>query len=267
MSTLGYALADGMTIAKRNVIKIRRSPDWLGVVLVTPIMFVVLFGYVFGSSIEIPGMSYREYLLPGIFVQAVIFGATLAGYGLTEDLQRGAIDRFRTLPMAPSAVLVGRTASDVLANVASLVVMTLTGLLVGWRIDTSVGEAMLGFAILLLFAYSLSWVWATVALLIRTPESYNSASSVVVFPLAFVANTFVQSSRLPGPLETIAEWNPVSAVAQAARELFGNTSAAMPVSDAWPLQNAVLASLLWSALILAVFVPLATRMYRKAVSR
>jgi ABC-2 type transport system permease protein len=267
MNAAQMAIADGLTIARRNAIKIRRVPDLLGFVILSPVMFVLLFAYVFGDSIEIPGMSYREFLVPGIFVQTMIFGASLTGLGLIEDLQKGIIDRFRTLPMAASAVLIGRSASDVIANAVSLVAMALVGLLVGWRIHSTPQQAILGFALLLLFAFAFSWVMAVVALAIRTPEVYNNAGFMVIFPLSFIANTFVDATRLPGPLQVIADWNPVSAITQAARELFGNTSAAMPVPDVWPLRHSVLASLLWTALILVVFMPLATWRYKKAVSR
>jgi ABC-2 type transport system permease protein len=267
MNAVQMAIADGVTIARRNAIKIRRTPDLLVFVVLAPIMFVLLFAYVFGSMIEIPGISYREFMMAGIFTQTVIYGASLTGLGLVEDLQKGIVDRFRSLPMSPSAVLIGRTSSDVIANVTSLVVMAVVGLIVGWRIHTPPQEALLGFLLLLLFAYALSWVMAVVALLIRTPEAYNSVGWMVIFPLSFIANTFVDSTRLPGPLRVAAEWNPASAVTQAARELFGNTHPAMATSDAWPLQHPVVASLLWTALILAVFVPLGTWRYKKAVSR
>jgi ABC transporter DrrB family efflux protein len=267
MNTVQMALTDGLTIARRNAIKIKRAPDLLGFVVMQPIMFVLLFAYIFGSAIEVPGMSYREFMIPGIFTQTAIFGALLTGYGLVLDLQKGIIDRFRSLPMSPSAVLVGRTSSDVFSNVVSLVAMAAVGLIVGWRIHTSPLDALLGFLLLLLFAYAISWGMAVVALSIRTPEVYNNASTMVIFPVVFIANTFVDSSRLPGPLRVVAEWNPVSAVTQATRELFGNTNSAIPVSGAWPLQHPVAASLLWTALLLAVFVPLATRCYQKAVSR
>jgi ABC transporter DrrB family efflux protein len=267
MNTVQMAITDGLTIARRNAIKIKRAPDLLGFVIMQPIMFVLLFAYVFGSAIEVPGMSYREFMLPGIFTQTAIFGALLTGYGLVLDLQKGIIDRFRSLPMSPSAVLIGRTSSDVFSNVVSLVAMAAVGLIVGWRIHTSAADALLGFLVLLLFAYAISWVMAVVAMSIRTPEVYNNASTMVIFPVVFIANTFVDSSRLPGPLRVIAEWNPVSAVTQATRELFGNTNPAMPVSGAWPLRHPVAASLLWTAVLLAVFIPLATRAYQKAVSR
>jgi ABC-2 type transport system permease protein len=267
MSDMAQALGDGMVVAKRNLIKIKRVPDLLVFSTLSPIMFVLLFAYVFGSAIEIPGLSYREFLIAGIFAQTVLFGATITGAGLAQDIQKGIIDRFRSLPMARSAVLVGRTTSDLVNNVIVVVVMSVTGLIVGWRIRSSPLEALAGFALLLLFAYAISWVMAVVGLSVRSPEVFNNASFIAIFPLTFIANTFVGTNNLPGPLKVIAEWNPVSAVTQAARELFGNTSPLMPVSDAWPLQHPVLASLLWSAVILVVFVPFAIHRYRRAVSR
>ncbi|GAA1718044.1 ABC transporter permease [Nonomuraea bangladeshensis] len=267
MNALRLAAADGLTIARRDALKIRRAPDLLGGVITLPIVFVLLFAYVFGSMISLPGMSYGEYLLPGIFVMTIVMSSQITGYTLTQDLQKGIFDRFRTLPMSPSAVLVGQTVSDVIMNLASVITMALVGLLVGWRIHSSPGEAALGFLMLLLFSYAFSWVTATVALALRTPETFNNVATIVSFPIVFLSNAFVDSARLPGPLKPIAEWNPVSTLIQGTRELFGNTSAAMPVPDVWPLRNAVAASLLWSVVLLAVFVPLATRLYQRAISR
>jgi ABC transporter DrrB family efflux protein len=232
-----------------------------------PIMFVLLFAYVFGGAIEVPGVGYREFLIAGIFAQTVVFGATFTGYSVAEDLQKGIIDRFRSLPMAPSAVLFGRTLSDVAINVISLVIMSLTGLIVGWRVHTSAPEALGGFLLILAFAYAISWVTAYVALLVRTPEVVNNASFVVIFPLTYIANTFVPSQTLPGPLKTFAEWNPISAVTQAAREAFGNTSPQLPPADVWPMQHPALYALIWVAGILAVFIPLAVRKYNRVAGR
>jgi ABC-2 type transport system permease protein len=267
MSALTAALGDGAVVARRNLIKVKRVPDILVFTTLQPIMFILLFAYVFGSAIDAPGVNYREFLIAGIFAQTVIFGATFTGAGLADDMQKGIIDRFRSLPMSRSAVLVGRTASDILYNVLVITVMSLTGLLVGWRIRTSFLEAAAGFLLLLLFAYAISWVMAYVGLLVPTPEVVNNAAFIVIFPLTFIANTFVPSSGLPGPLRVVAEWNPVSAVTQAARELFGNVGAGVPVPDVWSLQHPVLYTLLWVALILAVFVPLAVRQYKRAASR
>jgi len=263
MSELVAALGDVRVIARRNVIKITRVPEVLVFVLLSPIMFVLLFGYVFGNSIDVPGTSYREFLIAGIFAQTVLFGATFTGAGIAEDMQKGIIDRFRSLPMSRGAVLAGRTASDVIYNVLSVVIMAATGLLIGWRVRGSLLEALAGFALLLLFAYAVSWIMALIALLVPSPEVINNASFMVIFPLSFVANTFVPSDDLPGPLKAFAEWNPVSAVTQAARELFGNIPAGTPEPTAWPLENPVLYTLLWIVAIVGVFAPMSIARYKR----
>jgi ABC-2 type transport system permease protein len=269
MTRLAYAFADGAVVAKRNLIKIKRVPEVLVFVLISPIMFVLLFAYVFGDSIPIPGVDYREFLMAGIFTQTVIFGATFTGAGLAEDMQKGIIDRFRSLPMSRSAVLVGRTASDIVYNVLSIAIMTITGLIVGWRIRGSFLDAIVGFLLLLLFAYAFSWVMAFIGLLVPSVEVINNASFIVLFPITFIANTFVPSENLPGPLRTFAEWNPVSAVTQAAREAFGNTAPPeiVPIPDTWALRNPILYTLLWIGIILLVFVPLSVRQYKRSASR
>ncbi|MFP5255525.1 MAG: ABC transporter permease [Acidimicrobiia bacterium] len=267
MNRFVAALSDANVVARRNLIKITRVPEVLVFVLLSPIMFVLLFGYVFGSSIDIPGTSYREFLIAGIFAQTVMFGATFTGTGIAEDMQKGIINRFRSLPMARSAVLAGRTASDVIYNVLSIAIMAITGLLVGWRIRGSILEALLGFVLLLLFSYAISWVMALIALLVPSVEVINNASFMVIFPLTFVANTFVPAENLPGPLQAFAEWNPVSSVTQAARELFGNIPPGTPEPTAWPLQNPVLYTLIWVVVIVAVFAPLAVARYQRSAAR
>jgi ABC-2 type transport system permease protein len=267
MESLSYAFADGITIARRNIIKVIRLPQILFSVLVTPLLLVLLFAYVFGSSIDIPGGSYREFLIGGTFALTLIIGATFTGAGLADDMQKGIIDRFRSLPMSRSAVVVGRTASDVIYNVLSLAIMALAGLIVGWRIHNGIGNALLGFGLLLLFAYAISWIMAYVGLLVPSAEVVSSASGMVIFPLTFIANTFVPAENLPAPLRVVAEWNPVSAVTQAARELFGNIPPGTPKPAAWPLQNAALYTLLWVVIIIAVFAPLAVSRYKKAAAK
>jgi ABC-2 type transport system permease protein len=266
MRQLALALADGAVVAKRNVIKIKRLPEVLVWTLISPIMFVVLFAYVFGSSIETRGVGYREYLIAGIFAQTVLFGSTFTGAGLAEDMTKGIIDRFRSLPMARSAVLVGRTGSDIVYNSASIFVMSVTGLLVGWRIRTGVIEAIGGFLLLLLFAYAVSWIMAYVGLKVASVEVVNNVSFMFIFPMTFIANTFVEVERLPGPLKTFAEWNPVSAVAQGVREAFGNTGT-RPDPTVWSLDNPVLYTIIWVGIILAIFIPLSVRQYNKTASR
>ncbi len=267
MTSLLHAFADGAVVAKRNLIKIKRVPDLLVFTTLSPIMFVLLFGYVFGSAIAVPGVNYREFLMAGIFCQTVIFGATITGAGLAEDMQKGIIDRFRSLPMSRSAVLVGRTTSDIVNNVIVIVVMSTTGLLIGWRIRTSPLEALGGFLLLLVFAYAISWVMAYIGLLVPSPEVVNNASFIAIFPITFIANTFVPSENFPPVLRTFANWNPVSSATLAARELFGNTSPQFVPPDVWSLQHPVVYTLVWVVIILAVFVPLSIRQYRRAASR
>lgn len=262
-----HALSDGLVIARRNIIKIKRVPEVLVFVLLSPIMFVLLFAYVFGSAIPIAGGSYREFLMAGIFAQTVIFGATFTGAGLAEDMQKGIIDRFRSLPMSRAAVVVGRTASDVIYNVLSLLIMALTGLVVGWRIRGSVVDALVGFGLLLLFSYAVSWMMALVGLSVPSPEVVNNASFMVIFPITFIANTFVPSENLPTVLRVFAEWNPVSSVAHATRTLFGNIPPGTPEPTAWPLQNAILYTIIWAGIIIAVFAPLSVRRYTRAAKK
>ena len=267
MTNLTWIAADGLAVAQRNLIKIKRVPELLVWVLISPIMFVLLFAYVFGGAIDVPGLDYREFLMAGIFTQTVVFGATFTGAGLAEDMQKGIIDRFRSLPMSRSAVLVGRTSSDVVYNVLSIAIMAITGLVVGWGIHTSVLEAAAGFGLLLLFAYAFSWVMALVGLMVPSPEVVNNASFMVIMPLTFISNAFVPSESLPTPLRIFAEWNPVSAVTQAARNLFGNTSPLAPVPDAWSLQNPELYTLIWVVVLVAVFAPLSVRLYKKVATK
>jgi ABC transporter DrrB family efflux protein len=231
----------------------------------SPIMFVVLFGYVFGGAIGPEGVNYREFLIAGVFIQTVIFGSTYTGVGLAEDMTKGIIDRFRSLPMSRTAVLIGRTTSDIFSNSASITVMAITGLIIGWRIHTGVIDAMVGFLMVLLFAFAFSWIMAYVGLKVGSVEVVNNASFMFIFPLTFVANTFVPIDTLPGPLKAFAEWNPVSAAAQTAREAFGNTGNYVPT--AWSLENPIFYTLIWVGIILAIFIPLASRQYQKAASR
>jgi ABC transporter DrrB family efflux protein len=266
MSVLS-AVGDGLVVARRNLIKIKRVPELIVFTTLSPIMFVLLFAYVFGGAISGGDpQQYREFLIAGIFAQTVIFGATTTGAGLADDVQKGIIDRFRSLPMSRTAVLTGRTLSDVVNNVIVLVVMSLTGLLVGWRIRSSFLDALAGYLILIVFAYAISWVMAWVGLLVPSVEVVNQASFIVIFPLTFIANTFVPLESLPRPLEIFAQWNPVSAITQAARELFGNDALTTPAT-VWPLQHPVIYTLIWSVIVLAIFVPLTTWQFRRAASR
>ncbi len=265
-SDLAMWFSDGWTVTKRNLIKLKRSPDMLVFAILQPIMFVLLFSQIYGGSIQVEGSDYTQYLMAGIFAQTVIFGSTFSGSAMAQDLKDGIIDRFRTLPMSSSAVLIGRTNSDLVLNTLSVVIMMLTGLLVGWRINTSLSEAAAGIGLLLLFSYAFSWVMALLGMSVKSPEVINNASFMILFPLTFISNAFVLSSTLPGPLETFANWNPVSALVQAVRELFGNTGT-VPVPDAWPMQNSVITVVIGTVLMLVVFVPLCIRKFASISSR
>lgn len=258
---------DGWITTRRNLIKIKRVPDILVFTTLQPIMFVLLFTYVYAGVIDIPGSTYTEFIMAGIFAQTVVFGSTYSGSAMAQDLKDGIIDRFRTLPMSPSAVLIGRTNGDLLINSISMSVMMATGFVVGWRIRSSVLEAIAGVALLLLFAYALSWVMAFLGMTVRSPEVINNVSFLVLFPLTFISNAFVPAETLPGPLRVFAEWNPVTSLVQAARELFGNVPAGTPIGDSWVQQNPALAVLVGVVVILAVFVPLSIRRFSQVTSR
>ena len=265
-SGLGRWMSDGWTVTKRNLTKMKRSPDMLLFAVLQPIMFVLLFSQVYGGSIKVEGSDYTQFLMAGIFGQTVVFGATFSGAAMAQDLKEGIIDRFRTLPMSSSAVLIGRTNSDLVLNVISMLIMMGTGLVVGWRVNTSLPEFLAGVGLLLLFSYAFSWVLALLGMSVKSPETINNASFMVLFPLTFISNAFVQSQNLPTPLRIFADWNPVSALVQAARELFGNLGTA-PVPDAWPMQNAVATVLIGAAVMIVVFVPLCIRKFESISSR
>lgn len=275
---MNHLVSDSWTIVRRNLIKIKRVPDLLVFTTLQPIMFVLLFGFVFGSLAMGNADGYREFMMAGIFAQTVVFGGTYTGFGMAEDMQKGVIDRFRTLPMHPGAVLIGRTLSDVVNNVLALIVMAVTGLAIGWRVQGGVVQATLAFLLLLLFAYAISWIMAWVGLKVRSPEIVGNASFLVIFPLTFIANTFVPSENLPAALRSFAGWNPVSTLTHAARENFGNLDAmagqgmteqaAREAAEyTWALQHAEVYTLVWVLLILVVFVPLSIRTYQRTVLR
>lgn len=266
MSAITAAARDSSVIARRNLINVLRTPGALVTGIVQPVMFVLLLGFVFGGALG--GDQYRSFLIGGILAQTLTFNASFTAVYLAKDLQLGLIDRFRSLPMSRVAVILGRTTSDLSTSVLSVVVTLLCGLAVGWRINTGPGPALAALAILLLFAFAVSWIGAVIALTARSVEVAQSLGLVWLFPVTFVSGAFVSVTSLPGPLRLIAEWNPVTAVATAARELFGNGApAGFGVADGWPAENAVLYSVLCSLAIIAVFAPLAIGQYRRISKR
>ena len=264
------SLADSLVIARRNLLRMLRIPETVVFSLIQPVMFVLLFAYLFGGSITLPGAgtdadAYREYLMAGIFAQTVTFSTAGASAGIAEDMQRGMVDRFRSLPMARGAVLTGRTLADLAQTALTLVVLALVALLIGWRCHDGLLDAAAGFGLLLLLGYAFTWIGALIGLSVRTPEAATSAGLVWLFPLTFISVAFVPSENLPTVLRHIAEWNPFSATVIAARDLFGNLPPGYQAPDVLPMQHPALASLLWSLVIIVVFRTLAVRKYRRAV--
>ncbi|WP_248958987.1 ABC transporter permease [Sphaerisporangium perillae] len=264
---LRWTVADSLTITKRNLSHIRQVPEQLIDVTLQPIMLVLLFAYVFAGAIHIPGGDYREYLVPGIFVQSIFFTAGSTAVNVSLDMTRGINDRFLSLPMVRSAVLLGRTVSDLFESALSLVIMAVCGLIVGWRVHTTLGSALAGFAMLLVLAYAVSWVSTYVGLVTRGPEAATGVTMAVLLPLTFVANTFVPTEGMPALVRPIAEWNPISAAAAAARYLFGNPSVVPQGQLAWPLQHPVIATFVWCGVLLVVFASLAIHRFHNAAAR
>jgi len=261
------SIGDTLVVAQRNLTRLLRVPDSLVFGILQSVMFVLLFTYVFGGAIEIPGGSYVEFLMGGIFVQTVAFSSATTTIAMAEDLQRGIIDRFRSLPMARSAVLAGRTVSDLAFSAITVAAMALTGLLVGWRTHTSVWEVTAGFALLFLFSYAFLWIGAVIGMAARSPEVAQTAGLIWLFPLTFLSNAFVPTETMPDWLQPIAEWNPISSVALAVRTLFGNLPDGYVAGDSFPMQHPIVMSLIWCAVLLAIFIPLGISRYRRAASR
>jgi ABC transporter DrrB family efflux protein len=249
-------LRSSAIVVRRNLIHIKRMPELLLDVTIQPVMFVLLFAYVFGGSIAVTGSSYREFLVPGIMVQTIVFSSFIVAIGLTNDLEKGIVDRFRSLPISRAAVLVGRSVSSLIHSSIGITVMALTGLLIGWRIRDGVLDAVAAFGLILLFGFGMIWIGITVGSWLRSVEAVNGFMFTVMFPLTFVANTFAPTQNMPHWLRVIAEWNPVSALTQATRQLWGNAPPA-GADAAWPLQHAPMMAVAWALLVTVVFAPLA----------
>ena len=254
---------DVVVLTRRNLVHISREPMQLSDVTVQPVLFTLLFIYIFGAGIAVPGGgSYVNFALAGLLTLNLTTSVTGTSVGIATDLSTGVIDRFRTLPMWRAAVLVGRSVSDIMTATLCVTIVALTGLAIGWRPTASLPSILAGFAIALFFSYSLSWASACVGLVSKSPESAVSMGLLVLFPLAFVSNAMVPTQHMPLLLRTIANWNPVSALTSACRRFFGNPNPSATI-HAWPMQHPVVASLGWSLVILAVCAPLATMLFRR----
>jgi ABC-2 type transport system permease protein len=253
-SAIYWEVIDGVAMTWRNLVQTSRIPELLIFATIQPVMFVLLFVFVFGGAIQVPGGNYVNYLMPGIFVQTVVFGATATGVGLSEDLQRGMVDRFRSLPMARSALLVGRTTADMLRNVFVVLLMTVVGVLVGFEpLVNGLPAFLLALVLVVLFGYSFSWISALIGLEVKDTEAVQSAGFIWVFPLTFVSSAFVPVETMPTWLQPIANANPITVMVNALRDLLGGTMT----------PGTLLAPLAWTVAIFLVFAPLSVRAYRR----
>jgi ABC-2 type transport system permease protein len=259
--TLGSAARDGLIIMWRNLKRIPRIPELAIFAVLQSIMFVVLFAYVFGGAIPLPGGgNYNDFLMPGIFAQTFVFACATTAIGMTDDVNKGIIDRFRSLPMARSAVLTGRSLADVVYNGGILIVLMLSGLFVGWRVQTGIPELLAGVALLLLFAFAMSWLGIWMGLNVPTVEVAQQVIFTVLFPLTFISNVFVPPQTLPDWLQPIAEWNPTSTLTGSLRELWGNPNPF--ATGSFPSENPILVTIAWVVFFIVVFGPLGVRRYR-----
>jgi ABC-2 type transport system permease protein len=257
-------IVDSLVVTWRNLKRIPRIPELAIFAILQSIMFVLLFAYVFGGAIPIPGSpgpnAYREFLMPGIFAQTIVFAAATTAIGMADDVTKGIIDRFRSLPMARSAVLTGRTLSDVVYNLGILIVLMLSGLFVGWTVHTGIVELLAGIGLLLAFAFAMSWLGVWMGLSVPTVEVAQQVVFTVLFPITFISNVFVPPQSLPTWLQFVAEWNPTSTLTASLRELWGNPNPY--ASDSFPSQEPILVTLVWVVVIVAVFGVLGVRRYR-----
>ena len=259
------ALSDSIVITKRQLLQLARVPEVLIFSTIQPVMFVLLFRYVFGGSIETgqPG-GYVQLLMPGIFVQTVAFTLAATASGLAEDMKKGLIDRFRSLPIARSALILGRTLGDSLLNIVVLAVMGIAGFVVGWRPSSGVFSIILAFLFLLFFGYALSWVGIYIGLSARDARVVQNVSFLVTFPLTFLSNAFAPTTGMPRPLQYVAEWNPVSTMVAACRQLFGLENEFGATAGSFPSENPLTMSLIYMAIIMIIFVPMSVKKYQNA---
>jgi ABC-2 type transport system permease protein len=259
---------DTWVIARRGLIHMKRQPEQLSDATIQPIMFVLLFAYVFGGAIDVPGGgNYREFLMGGIFAQTIVFTSFGVALALANDRKNQAVDRFRSLPIARGAVLGGHAIANLLKAGLPIAIMSLCGLIVGWRIRDGILDAVAAYLLLIGFAFAMIWVGVLLGSVVKTPEGVTGIAFAVLFPITFIASTFVPTTTMPGVLRTIAEWNPVTALADAVRILFGNPNAPTAPGDPWPIANPIAYSIIWIFAIVVVCAPLAVRVYERSIAK
>jgi ABC transporter DrrB family efflux protein len=258
---------DTWVIARRGLVHMKRQPEALSDATIQPIMFVLLFGYVFGGAIAVPGGSYREFLMGGIFAQTLVFTAFGVAMSIANDFKNQAVDRFRSLPIARGAVLGGHAVANMLKTLLPIVIMSVCGLLVGWRISGGFVDAVFGYLLMVVFAFAMIWIGVLLGSVIGTPEGVTGVAFVVLFPLTFLASTFVPSESMPAGVQVVAEWNPVTTLADALRVLFDNPNTPVQPGDPWPIQHPIAYTLIWAIGIVLICAPLAIRAYDRSISR
>ncbi len=257
---------DTWVIARRGLLHMRRQPEALSDATIQPIMFVLLFAFVFGGAIDVPGRGdYKEFLMGGIFAQTIVFSAFGVALSLSTDRKNGAIDRFHSLPIPRATVLAGHAVASVIRALIPIALMSATGFVVGWRIHTGAGDILAAYGLMVAFSFAVIWIGVLLASVVRTPEGVQGVAFVALFPVTFIASTFVPTSTLPVVLRTIAEWNPTSSLANALRHLFGNPGGTAPPGASWPLAHPVAYTLAWAIAIVVLCAPLAVSLYQRSL--
>lgn len=262
----GTFLSDTWVIARRGLLHMRRQPEALSDATIQPVMFVLLFAFVFGGAISVPGGgSYKEFLMGGIFAQTIVFGCFGVALALSNDRNNGAIDRFHSLPIPRSAVLAGHAVANLIRSFLPIGFMTIAGFVVGWRIHSGPLDILAAYGLMVVFSFAMIWIGVLLGSLVPTPEGVQGVAFVVIFPVTFIASTFVPTSTLPSVLKTVAEWNPTSSLANALRHLFENPGGIPPTTGPWPLQHPIAYTLIWAIGIVVVCAPLAVMQYQRSI--
>lgn len=261
-------LHDAWVIGRRGIVHMKRQPEALSDATIQPIIFVLLFAYVFGGAIDVPGGgNYREFLMGGIMAQTIVFTAFGVALGLANDRKNQAVDRFRSLPIAKGALLGGHAIANLVKSLLPIALMSVCGLLVGWRIRSSILDAVAGYLLMVAFGFAMIWIGVLLGSVVGTPEGVQGFSFIFLFPLTFIASTFVPVDSMPGPLKTVAQWNPITTLSDALRELFGNPNAPVQPGDPWSISHPVAYTLLWVVAIVVVVTPLAIRTYARSIAK
>ena len=259
---------DVWVIARRGLVHMKRQPEALSDATIQPIMFVVLFAYVFGGAIDVPGGgNYREFLMGGIMAQTLVFTAFGVAMSIANDRKNQAVDRFRSLPIAKGAVLGGHAVANVIKSLLPIAIMSVTGLLIGWRIRSGMLDAVGGYLLMVAFAFAMIWIGVLLGSLVATPEGVQGIAFAVLFPLTFIASTFVPVSSMPGPLKAVAQWNPITTLSDALRELFGNPNTPVQPDDPWSISHPVAYTAIWIVGLVLVCAPLAVRTYSRSIAK